>query len=68
MRGRRRRDRDVPEGQREFAFDEPCAGGGPVLGGEFEVSVARPVRHDADDLREVGLDVERVEPSRFVTA
>lgn len=50
--------------QLELFAIEPSAGASPVPGREFEVPVARPVRQDADDIREVCLDVELVQDTR----
>src|SRR5262249_21991306 len=40
------------------------AGARPILRGELEVPVARPIGHDANDVREVALDVEPVQATR----
>src|SRR3954454_12334006 len=52
---------DVPEGLRELGGSESSAGMGPVLGGELEVAITRPVGHDADEVGEVGLGIEPVQ-------
>ena len=64
FRGQRRRHGDVPDGQREFAFDEARPRGGPVLGCELEIAVAGPVRQHAEDLGEIALGVEPVQLAR----
>lgn len=47
---------------RELILFEGGASRSPVLGGEFEESRSRPVRQDADDVAQVALGVEVVEP------
>ncbi len=48
----------------ELGGGEARAGGEPVARGELEVAIARPVRDDADQVAEVRLRIEPVEPSR----
>jgi hypothetical protein len=59
FRGRRERrgHGDVPQLSLDLARVEPGAGGAPVFGRELEVTVARPVREDLDDLAEVRVEV-----------
>lgn len=52
----------MADGQLELFVVEPSAGVSPVLG--RELSVAGPVRHDANDFGEVRLDVELVQDAR----
>ena len=40
---------------------EARAGRGPELGSELEIAVRGPMRHDADDISEIGLCVEAVQ-------
>ena len=53
--------RDVAEGPGQLGGVEAGAGGGPVLGRQFEVAVARPVGHHADHVGQVRLGVEAME-------
>jgi hypothetical protein len=57
----RRRDGDGAERQLELFRVEPSPSRAPVLRGELEVPIARPIREDPDDLGEVQLGVEVVE-------
>ena len=61
---RGRRHGDVPDRKIELAPIEAGARGGPVLRRQLEIAIARPVRHDADHVGEVPLDVEAVQLAR----
>src|SRR5690606_24907150 len=57
----RRRDRDGADLPGELDRVEADSGGRPVAGRELEIAFVRPVRHDVDDLGQVGLGVEAVQ-------
>jgi hypothetical protein len=63
-RGSRGRQVEGAQLSLELGVVEASAGGEPVARGELEVTTARPVRDDADQVAEVRLRIEPVEPSR----
>jgi hypothetical protein len=64
FRGDRWRDGQGPERLGELSGIEASACGGPVLGSKLDVAVARPERHDANDLGWMRLGIETVELTR----
>src|SRR5690242_11931768 len=64
FRRERRRDGEVAELGVDLLRVEPAERARPVLRGELEIPLARPVRQDADDVAEVRLGVEPVQLAR----
>ena len=63
-RGRRGRDGEWAQLALELGGVEAGAGSGPVARGELEVTVARPVGEYAEQVAQVGLGIEVVQPGR----
>jgi len=64
FRRERRRNGERPDLTRELDGVEAGTSGGPVLRGELEVAISRPVREHAEDVPEVALGIELVQAAR----
>ena len=62
----RRRDGDVSELLLQLAGVQACPGRSPVHGCEFDVTLTRPVGHNADDVDQVALGIEARAFSSFI--
>ncbi len=58
---RRRRQRDVADGQLELFGVQPAPGLSPESRRELQIAVTGPVGHDPNDVREVALGIEAVQ-------
>src|SRR5690606_17527697 len=63
-RRERRRDGEATDLDRELGGVEARACGRPVLRGELEVAIPRPVSEDAEEVAEVCLGLEGVQAAR----
>jgi len=63
-RGERRRDRERADLGGQLAGVEAGARRGPILRRQLKIAIARPMREDAEEIGQVHLGVEAVQPRR----